>query len=775
MLRFFVFLLWVSPCVLTKATGRCQGEVCDVKTWHNVSCRTDDDCNQTHAVCDQHLCRCEAGYFYTTPYDICSGTCSTGELQDSFTEYPDSALRRHYLDRQDGLSLEDCKGRCLTDTRCLTFDFRVIEGQCRLHAVTSRGSPSHWYPKTSTGWTHYQRTCNSTLATHHTWYNSLCNTKVDCPDPNSDCLSHRCLCRSGFKFIETEKECVVASVWHNVSCRTDDDCNQTHAVCYQHLCRCEAGYFYTTPYDICSGTCSTGELQDSFTEYPDSALRRHYLDRRDGLSLEDCKGRCQDDKRCLTFDFRVIEGQCRLHNVTSYESPSYWYPKTSTGWTHYQRTCKSTLGSPDDWYNSLCNTIVDCRDTNSDCLSHRCLCRSGFKFNETEKKCVVTSVWHNVSCRTDDDCNQTHAVCYQHLCRCEAGFFYTTPYDICSGTCSTGELQDSFTEYPDSALRRHYLDRRDGLSLEDCKGRCQTNKRCLTFDFRVIEDQCRLHNVTSYESPSDWYPKTSKGWTHYQRTCKSTLGSPDDWYNSLCNTKEDCRDPNSDCLSHRCLCRSGFKFIETEKECVVARSCLDWQDKGAKSGVYTIQLIASSKPRSVWCDMDTAGGGWTVIHRRRDFSVDFNRNWTEYVNGFGDISGDYWLGLSAIHEQIRYKSWSLRVDIVDGSGERRYAQYGWFRLDGPEYNYKLSWYWYWGDAGDDLTPSYDKEFSTYDRDPTGCVRARHSAWWYPDDCGRTYLNSPSASGNVWGDYSNLQFSEMKLRPYESTLGLTPAP
>lgn len=42
------------------------------------------------------------------------------------------------------------------------------------------------------------------------------------------------------------------------------------------------------------------------------------------------------------------------------------------------------------------------------------------------------------------------------------------------------------------------------------------------------------------------------------------------------------------------------------------------------------------------CDMKK--GGHTVIMRRQSASVDFYRNWTEYKNGFGNPSGDHWIG-----------------------------------------------------------------------------------------------------------------------------------
>ncbi|XP_033762723.1 adhesion G protein-coupled receptor B3-like [Pecten maximus] len=80
----------------------------------------------------------------------------------------------------------------------------------------------------------------------------------------------------------------------------------------------------------------------------------------------------------------------------------------------------------------------------------------------------------------------------------------------------------------------------------------------------------------------------------------------------------------------------------------VCSSCAEIYNSGEHtSGVYTIAPVGH-QPLNVVCNM-TDGGGWTVLQHRLHGSVSFNQTWTDYVTGFGDLHGDFWLGLEYIH------------------------------------------------------------------------------------------------------------------------------
>ena len=122
---------------------------------------------------------------------------------------------------------------------------------------------------------------------------------------------------------------------------------------------------------------------------------------------------------------------------------------------------------------------------------------------------------------------------------------------------------------------------------------------------------------------------------------------------------------------------------------VVYIDCKDaYQNGHTTSGVYTINPDNQTEFK-VYCDMDTDGGGWTVIQRRFDGSVNFDRYWAECESGFGNKTGEYWLGLSYIHRLTTSASQDLRVDLEDFEGGSAYARYSTFTVANAANSYRL--------------------------------------------------------------------------------------
>ncbi|XP_076431751.1 angiopoietin-related protein 5 [Peromyscus maniculatus bairdii] len=200
------------------------------------------------------------------------------------------------------------------------------------------------------------------------------------------------------------------------------------------------------------------------------------------------------------------------------------------------------------------------------------------------------------------------------------------------------------------------------------------------------------------------------------------------------------------------------------------------------SGLYIIFPEGSSYPFEVICDMDFRGGGWTVIQKRMDGTVDFRRPWCDYLDGFGDLLGEFWLGLKKIFYIINQKdsSFMLHVALESEDDTLAYASYENFWLEDETRFFKIHLGRYSGNAGDAFR-GFRKDdnqnampFSTSDVDNDGCHPAclvsnqsvescshlhSNTGWWF-NQCGLTNLNGVHhvpgklrVTGIQWGTWT----------------------
>ncbi|XP_053562986.1 angiopoietin-2 [Bombina bombina] len=182
-----------------------------------------------------------------------------------------------------------------------------------------------------------------------------------------------------------------------------------------------------------------------------------------------------------------------------------------------------------------------------------------------------------------------------------------------------------------------------------------------------------------------------------------------------------------------------------KEEQLTFRDCAAAYKAGlTSSGVYTLHFYNSTNTIKALCDMETSGGGWTVIQHRKDGSVDFHRLWKEYKEGFGSTTTEYWLGNEFVHQLTSQGSYNLRIQLRDWDGNEAYSLYDYFSLGSEELNYRLQLKGYSGTAG--RTSSFSPtgtDFSTKDVDndrcSCRCAQMATGGWWF-DACGPSNLN-----------------------------------
>ena len=203
------------------------------------------------------------------------------------------------------------------------------------------------------------------------------------------------------------------------------------------------------------------------------------------------------------------------------------------------------------------------------------------------------------------------------------------------------------------------------------------------------------------------------------------------------------------------------------------------------SGIYKIKKFCGDNctQAEAYCDTSNGGGGWLVVQRRQDGSVDFNRTWLEYENGFGNLTGEFWYGLKALHCLTGQGAWEMRMDITLANGAKIVLQYEQFKVASAKDKYKLTVGGFQGTTTDPMAYHNGMYFTTKDNDndllPESNCALYHGlnnpigGWWFRG----CWVNTIAPNINYKhhnGVYLNKKwhrfpFMEIKIRPHNCNM------
>ncbi|XP_066020134.1 microfibril-associated glycoprotein 4-like isoform X2 [Pocillopora verrucosa] len=325
---------------------------------------------------------------------------------------------------------------------------------------------------------------------------------------------------------------------------------------------------------------------------------------------------------------------------------------------------------------------------------------------------------------------------------------------------------------PNMTMKNHTIISVEVPNEGSCRVMCYMEPNCVSINIGPVaggNQKCELNNATE-ENHAPFLLVKNPGYTYLaiENLCSS----------SPCLNNGTCQAGFTN-KGFRCVCQEKFTGETCQVE--VKRNCAEIYKSAGKpaDGVYPIK--PDNLPAfDVFCDQTTEGGGWTVFQKRLDGSVDFYRYWNDYKRGFGDLCGEFWLGLDKIHRLTSDDNNTLRVDFEDFEGNTAYAEYNLFGVMSEKDKYKLILGSYSGNSGDSLAFHRGMPFTTRDQENDdhvdhNCAIKFKGAWWYKE-CHRSNLNglylrgnhSTYADGVNWhhwkGHYYSLKRTEMKIRP-----------
>ncbi|XP_076836578.1 angiopoietin-related protein 5 isoform X2 [Brachyhypopomus gauderio] len=311
----------------------------------------------------------------------------------------------------------------------------------------------------------------------------------------------------------------------------------------------------------------------------------------------------------------------------------------------------------------------------------------------------------------------------------------------------------------------------------------------------LVCPQCNLqHAVTSYARGTRKLIRDL--FEEQQKTLEFLSSQVMELMNKVHSLSSEVQRSNSDMFSLKPLQAHG-------KDCSDIMETLGAVSPKIPSGIYIIQPENADFLFEVFCEMDFMEGGWTVIQRRTDGLTDFKHSWSDYLNGFGPLSGEHWLGLRKVFSIISQRNtrFQLHISLIAQDESTAYASYDSFWLEDEPQFFAIHLGRYAGSAGDAFR-GYNQDqnqdtapFSTADVDNDGCspfctfdnkavescsMHHNNTGWWF-NQCGKANLNSspldhdrsvqPHIHWDTWtknGELVNIKSVTMKIRRVEGS-------
>ncbi|XP_023034115.2 ficolin-2-like [Drosophila willistoni] len=214
--------------------------------------------------------------------------------------------------------------------------------------------------------------------------------------------------------------------------------------------------------------------------------------------------------------------------------------------------------------------------------------------------------------------------------------------------------------------------------------------------------------------------------------------------------------------------RYSLQLNQTEKR--LPKGC-----NGLSSRIHTIKLDGID-PFPALCNRDIEGGDWIVIHKRFDGSENFKRTWTEYRNGFGNQTGEFFIGLEKLHRITNSETHELYVQMEYFNGSFKFANYDYFKIGNESTKYVLeSVGKFIGTANNRMNYNLNQKYSTFDQnndeDAIYNCAEDNGAWWHRH-CSYVQLNGIYSKEDTddWSSMSweqgaiTLKSAQMLIRP-----------